>query len=198
METVGVVIPTYGDKTWVKRAERARASVENQTHTASAIYSIHEADLQSARNIGAKYCGTDWLIFLDADDTLDPRYIEKMLEGEGDVRQPATIGVYEDGHRDQEAVLIPKKPLLDGNYVVIGAMINRDVFDEVGGFRDWPLYEDWDLYLRLEEAGASFGHCPEAIYEVFVKENTRNLPARSIQEKYYAVIRAEAMKRRGV
>jgi glycosyltransferase involved in cell wall biosynthesis len=204
MSTVGVVIATFGDRRiWDKFAQRAKESAENQTRSADRIISYHvdiphSDGLSIARNRAASKMETDWVIFLDADDTLDSQYIEKMLEGEGDVRQPATIGVYEDGRRDAEAVVIPKKPLIDGNYIVIGAMMKRNLFLEVGGFRDWPLYEDWDLYLRMEETGATFGVCPEAIYEVFVKENTRNMPARVIQERYYAVIRKEAMKRRGL
>jgi glycosyltransferase involved in cell wall biosynthesis len=199
MSTVGVVIATYGDEHWTELArERALPSVKAQTIKPDLFVMPHSEDsLQEARNAGAAALSEmDWLIFLDADDTLHPQYIEKMLEGEGDVRQPATIGVYEDGRRDAEAVVIPKKNLIDGNYIVIGALINRELFDKVGGFRDLPLYEDWDLYLRLEEVGATFGTCPEAIYEVFVKENTRNMPVRSIQERWYAIIRDEAMSRR--
>lgn len=199
METVGVVVPTFGDiRQWRQLAQAAVKSIENQTRPADVHFQIHADTLEEARNVGAGQCKTDWLIFLDADDTLHPEYIEKMLEGEGDVRQPATIGVYEDGHTDRAPVVIPKKNLLDGNYIVIGAMIKHDLFDKVGGFRDEVIYEDWSLYLRLEEAGATFGVCREAVYGVFVKENTRNLPERSIQEFWYRKIRQEALQRRGI
>lgn len=198
MANVGVVVATYGDKHWRDKAIRALESAACQTVMPTAIYQPHGETLMQARNRGAAQCGTDWLVFLDADDTLHPQYIEKMLEGEGDVRQPATLGVYEDGTKDSDPVVIPSKPLIDGNYIVIGAMINHEYFSRVGGFDWWPIYEDWDLYLRMEEAGASFGVCSEAIYNVSVNENGRNKSPRIIQDKYYHMIRGEAMKRRGI
>ena len=199
MATVGVVVPTFGDDRWWRdKALVALESAARQTVPPSVVIQSHGETLQEARNGGALRCQTDWLIFLDADDTLDKNYISRMLEGTGNVRQPATIGVYEDGRRDAEAVVIPKKNLLDGNYIIIGAMIDHELFNQVGGFGDEELYEDWSLYLRLEEAGATFGVCPEAIYEVLVKGNTRNLPARPVQEHWYHKIRNDALKRRGL
>lgn len=199
LSTVGVVIATYGeDRIWRELGQRAKASIESQTVRESEWIWKHGNTLAETRNKAAAELKSDWLIFLDADDVLHPQYIEKMLEGEGDIRQPSTLGFYEDGREDEFPVLIPEKPLIDGNYIVIGAMCRRDLFFEVGGFRDHSLYEDWDLWLRMEEAGATIGKCPEAIYKVFVKEGTRNFPDRKIQEIWYHGLRTAALSRRGL
>jgi len=54
------------------------------------------------------------LIFCDADDELDYRYIEEMLKGRATSAQPSTLGVHADGHEDDYPVLIPRR----GSYMV--------------------------------------------------------------------------------
>lgn len=183
-ETVAIIVPTYGDvDEWRPLAYRALYSAQNQSHPPSDVRWVHADTLQWARNEGAERAYTDWLIFLDADDELDPYYIEKMLEGEGEVRQPATLGVHADGTVDKEANVIPPgegrmygAPLLERNHIVIGAMISKSLFDEVGGFNDLPCLEDWDLWIRCWLEGATFGVCPEAIYRVHFSDESRNNP----------------------
>jgi GT2 family glycosyltransferase len=58
--------------------------------------------------------------------------------------------------------------------VVIGAAARTDALRAVGGFREWPMYEDWDLWLRVAKAGHSFVNCPEAVYLATFNENSRN------------------------
>lgn len=99
---VTVVVATYGDVSWVKKAIKASRSVDEQTIAVEAIYS-HGDSLHQARNSGAALAKSEWLIFLDADDALDPGYVEAMLAGSGDLRQPATIGMYDNGTYDDEA-----------------------------------------------------------------------------------------------
>lgn len=178
METVGVVIGTYGDlETWKPLAERAQASVRAQSY--SPIVGVWDHDsisLQHARNRGAHSANTDWLIFLDADDELDPNYVTEMLTiaYEYDIIQPSTLGVYEDGTEDDKPVLIPEKPLGVANYLVIGSMVRASKFWEVGGFRDLPALEDWDLFRRMFFAGGKIGKAPKAIYRVHVRPDSRN------------------------
>lgn len=180
METVDVVIASYGDiEIWRPYAERAIRSVHAQTVKASLYaYHNHQAnDPGTARNASAVGTNADWLIFLDADDELDPLYVEVMLAGEGDIRQPSTIGVYQDGGTDDYPVLIPPNPggMMVGNHLIIGCMVRRTLFEIVGGFReDLPILEDWDFWIRCQLAGGTVGQCPEAIYRVHVNPGSRN------------------------
>lgn len=175
METVDVVVATFGDKNvWSSLAERAIDSAIDQTVGAHDVWYCHGGDLADARNTGAHQSVADWLIFLDADDQLDHCYIEKMLEGSGDVRQPSTLGVV-DGVEDDYPVLIkPKSSILIGNHLVIGSMVRRGLFEDVGGFRPLPVLEDWDFWIRCALVGVKFGTCPGAIYRVHVQPQSRN------------------------
>lgn len=175
MESIAVVIPAFGEMgdldalLW-----RAVESVKNQTVYAEVV-TPRLGPLSVARNTGAFTVDSDWLIFLDADDELDPHYIEEMLKGKGDIRQPSTLGVV-DGVEDDFPVLIPPHPggFLVGNHLIIGCMVRRELFNEVGSFNDLPILEDWDCYIRMVLAGAKVGTCPGAIYRVHVLEGSRN------------------------
>lgn len=205
-ETVDVVIATYGDKfLWDALAERAMHSAENQVTRPNVIWRTHGDDTENlahARNVGATESEADWLIFLDADDELDPYYVEAMLLGEGDIRQPSTIGVV-NGVEDDFPVLIQPNPggFMVGNHLVIGCMLRRELFNQVGGFRDLPVLEDWDLWIRMRLAGAQVGTCPKAIYRVHVRSASRNTEAnghhdfyRQIQSEYQAAWYAKGLQ----
>jgi GT2 family glycosyltransferase len=171
---VEVIVPTFGDKyLWSALVDRAVVSVMRQT-VKTKVWRSHEADLSTARNAGAWAAASEWLIFLDADDELDPRYVECMLKGTGDIRQPSTLGIV-NGVEDDYPVLIPlKQNLLHGNHLVIGSMVRRSLLLEVGGFRELPILEDWDCWIRLWLAGAEIGTAPDAVYRVHVREGSRN------------------------
>lgn len=184
MDTVDVVIPTFGGITreWERLRERAIHSVYEQTAVFESgvdirIWPTIGENLADARNRGANRGKGEWLIFLDADDELDSHYVEAMVAGTGDMRWPSTIGVHEDGHEDDYPVLLqPKGSLLVHNWMVIGTMIRREQFLKVGGFRDLPILEDWDLWIRLVIDGAVPMACPDALYRVHVRANSRNNP----------------------
>jgi glycosyltransferase involved in cell wall biosynthesis len=179
--TVGVVIGTYGDMDkWSEIAERAIQSIRDQSCPADRWIHVHSDTLANARNQGAKAVDTDWLIFLDADDELDPRYIESMLNRRVfsarsyEIIRPSTLGVYPDGTTDEQPVMLPWTDLTTRNCVVIGAMCPSSLFFEVGGFGDWPILEDWALWRAMVAKGARIADCKEAIYRVHVNEGSRN------------------------
>jgi glycosyltransferase involved in cell wall biosynthesis len=201
METVGIVVATFGDASWIDRAKTAVKSAENQSVPATRVVHHHAENLALARNQGADMVGTDWLIFLDADDTLDVNYVRYMMEpgedaGAATLRQPSTLGIYPDGSEDDEPVLIPERPLTQSNYLVIGTMCRRDQFLEAGGFDpEFPVLEDWDLWLRMYDIGAVIGKRPGAIYRIGVNPDSRNQNAQ-LHGRYYQRIRNRQSRRR--
>lgn len=187
---VTVIVPVFGDHArWLPVAERAVFSAIAQTAPPERVFLSMAADLCTARNGPAEWARTEWLCFLDADDELDVGYVEAMLAGEGDLRQPATLGVV-DGVEDAAPVVIPTRPLLDANYIVIGAFIRTALFWEVGGFRHLPAYEDWDLWIRAWLAGAAITCVPEAVYRVHVSPTGRNALARPDAISIYHQVRS--------
>lgn len=202
MSSISVVVGTFGDESWIKLAEeRALPSVERQTVTPHELIHEHRERLDLARNAGAEAATGDWLCFLDADDELDPRFIEEMtkviaeLEGDWLVR-PATFGIREDGVEDAEKWVFDECPLLQKNFMIIATLVRREQFLRVGGFADWPMYEDWDLWLRCHFDGAQFASAPEAVYRIHVREASRNLQDRNLQIATYNQIKAQYRGRR--
>ena len=189
--SASIVVATFGHPRWSALARfRAIPSAKRQTTSAQLIVEHGEA-LHSARNDGASRAEGEWLIFLDADDELDRGYVAAMLAAAGpdvDLIQPATKLA---GSRHPPALMEPK-PLLTGNYLVIGTAVRASLFADVGGFEEWPMYEDWDLWLRCVQAGARIGAAPSAIYRWWPSPGGRNDAPRADQRSTYAAIRRRA------
>lgn len=59
--------------------------------------------------------------------------------------------------------------------VVVGALAPTQMLRDVGGWRDWPCYEDWDLWLRCAAwRDAQVVAAPSAVYRAHVRPDSRN------------------------
>lgn len=187
---VTVVVGTFGDDKWINMArKRAIPSGEAQAPTVH----VHLDTLARARNAGAEMADTEWLCFLDADDEIEPGYFDAMAAGTADLRAPLVR--YVVGRRvPPPSNLVPDgwtpDYLRDGNVLVIGTLIRRDLFLHVGGFKEWPLYEDWCLWQRCWLAGATFEVIDDAVYRAHVRYQSRNrAPGRDERERIHHEIR---------
>ena len=176
---ITVAIASYGDSMiWLPQAERARASAESQ----APVVQVHLplGTLAEARNECLNKVETEFVVFLDADDQLAPDYIEQMEKGTADVRGPMVNfmqGISRiawqprvAGHKhDCVADCLPH-----GNWLVIGSCARTDLLRQVGGFEEFPVYEDWALWLRCWKAGATFEFMPEAVYLAEWRRESRN------------------------
>jgi hypothetical protein len=155
-------------------ATRAVPSAVEAGATATLSGGTRGERLHDIRNRLAAIAETEWLCFLDADDELRPGYFDAMAAGSADLRGPATVFVQPDGSATEPS-LVPARPLEDSNYLVIGTLIRREMFLAVGGFRNLPVHEDYDLWLRCErQRGASIEQIPEAVYVVHQRPGSRN------------------------
>lgn len=168
---VTVIVATFGDRHWAELAEeRAIPSAVDQ---ATKVINPHGQSLAAARNMGARLATTEWLCFLDADDELAPGYFDAMAAGTADLRGPA-VEYIKPGRDRGKLKVWPVVDLADGNYLVIGTLVRREMFLAVGGFLSWPIYEDWCLWQRCEIAGASIEVLPDAVYRAHVRVDSRN------------------------
>lgn len=178
---VTICIATFGDPSWRDLAA-ARAIPSAERQGVPVVY-VHGDTLHDARNSAVELADTEWVIHLDADDELTEGYVEDMCAGSADVRAPAVTYA----HANLYTCTRPKVPrvaghnhqciadcLTDGNWLVVGSMVRRQMVLDVGGWRDFPVYEDWDLWLRCHLAGASFEAIPRAVYKAHARPGSRN------------------------
>jgi len=179
VSTVSCVVATFGPEKafWDKLAHRAIASIAHQTRQPNELHRVHVPDpdsLHVARNRGASMSKSDWLIFVDADDTIHPNYIEAMLAGEGDVRIPNVERWWPDGPHEKPHQIRDGGDLLQTSHILIGAMVRRELFIKVGGFEDLPIWEDWHFWCKCWVDGAVMLRCPGAIYQAQMREDSRS------------------------
>lgn len=185
--SITVVVPTFGDDPiWREYAERAVASARTQAPTIH----VHGDNLADARNKALCMVETQYVIHLDADDTLSPGYVNAMLQGSADVRVPRvrnmrtphrvpySPNVYAHHH------LCQPECLLQGNYIVVGAAVRTELAKQVGGWWDESIYEDWSLWLRCQQAGATFEHISDAVYEFHWRPESRNHSGEAFRERH--------------
>lgn len=112
----------------------------------------------AARKRGVEASCGEYLVFLDGDDELDVDYLRETsacLAANPEASFCYTpmklfgfkTGLMELRDFNEEALI------LYGNYIGVGALQPRTLYDRVGGFAELPSYEDWDYWLRAVELG---------------------------------------------
>jgi cellulose synthase/poly-beta-1,6-N-acetylglucosamine synthase-like glycosyltransferase len=175
-----VVVATFGEDHW-RRLAATRAIPSARTMDVPVVHA-HADTLHNARNSGLGWVKTEWVIYLDADDELEPGYIDAMAAGTADLRAPAVRYVHPGGRIGRPAMprvaghthACDATCLPAGNWLVIGTCVRADMLRQVGGW--WPetLYEDWSLWLRCYKAGATFEAAPKAVYRAHIRPSSRN------------------------
>lgn len=178
--SVSVIVASYGDDRWAHLAHRraipsARAAIERR-RVQSEILDCHRPDgnLAGIRNDLAGMAEGEWLCFLDADDELEPGYLDALLAPDrwGDLRAPAIR--YVTAGRAADPITLEDRNIDTMNPCVIGTLIRRDMFHRVGGFWGERAWEDWSLFRRAWLVGARIEHVRAAVYTVHVDPAGRN------------------------
>jgi glycosyltransferase involved in cell wall biosynthesis len=132
---------------------------------------IHQDNngLPGARNRGAADATTQYLAFLDADDTIAPDFVSTLataIEHDQADRDDAIESLAISHAYCQETLTdrahgtwrVPEwdpELLLITNLHPVTCLVRRDAFEAVGGF-DASMtegYEDWEFWVRLSERG---------------------------------------------
>ena len=184
MSSISIVISTYGDEGWAELAwSRAYPSTIGQGAEEVVVQHYPKLAIGPARNLTAKKAKGDFLIHLDADDELDAGYVQAMREAiEGlppehepsrTLFQPAVRYIRKG--RMADPVLIPVKDLRHDNYLVVGTMVSRHLFEEVGGFSDYPHgFEDWSLWAKCWKSGARIQPVTHAFYHAHINPKSKH------------------------
>ena len=114
----------------------------------------------AARNLGGRAARGEYLLFLDADDVLEPGHVAACVAALDKAPREvayAYTGMRYFGQEEGELAGRPfaRETLIERNFVHASALMRREVFLEVGGFNDaWrDGLEDYELWIRMLACG---------------------------------------------
>jgi glycosyltransferase involved in cell wall biosynthesis len=154
------------------------------------------------RNFGFGHSDGDFLVFLDADDTINPQYLEKTIPLMiGNVGVVSTWMEMFEGSTERVGPSASSYPIfaptfeqiLKGNTLHCASLVSRKAFIDVGGYDSSITVgsEDWALWVSIVKAGYEVRVLPEYLfhYRVHADSLSRRMPPfeqtqRAIQEKF--------------
>lgn len=164
--------------------------------------------LPEARNSGVAYAETDLLLMLDADNELLSTAMTRQLEAlEKDPAASFAYGILAQFSADGPVALLSKMPwdpqrLRAANYIDALALIRRDALAELGGYSTDPRlhgWEDYDLWVRMADAGRHGAFVPEIIARYRVGHSSMvSFTNMSLTDAYIAVAEHAPQLMRGV
>jgi glycosyltransferase involved in cell wall biosynthesis len=150
-----------------------------QSYPGLRVISQKNAGVSATRNRGVSMTSAAWIAFLDQDDYWAPNKLERQIETiraspEIDVCVVGKRNVAQVGTTDEYRILEadyppPSQKVASELYRRLRfppscVLIRRTALLEVGGFVPVATpCEDWDLWLRMEQAGAIFASCREPL-----------------------------------
>lgn len=174
-DLVTVVIPVLNgsDEDWLKLA------INSFPTGTRVIVAENDGELAAALNAAIEEVDTEWMVVFGADDAAFEGFIEEMLSvsWNADVVYPSTVMFGEDLKEILNiypAEMFCKNRLKFHNFVPHPSLIKTEWMRRVGGYNDLPYFEDWDLFVRLSEAGARFKPCPDAHFAYRRRDTSRN------------------------
>ena len=179
-EDTTICVATFGGTEWVDLANTR--AIPSATATGATVLHHHGDTIHETRTALLEKVTTEFVVFLDADDELEPGYLEHMESSTADIMVPAVRFIWPGADIPQEAE-IPQVGghrhdcggvcLTNGNWIVIGAVC-RTAMAKAVGWREWERYEDWDFWWRLWQAGATVERVPKSVYRAYVRLDSRN------------------------
>lgn len=137
-----------------------------QLYGARYVHVTHRG-IPGARNTGLMLARGDAFLPLDADDKIDPRFIER-----------ATAHLYRGdivvtGFQDNEGIHSPAGDA-DSSPFPYCALYRTSVLRSVGGWNglQHPHFEDWDLWLDLQARGVRIAQLNEPLFYHRVRPGT--------------------------
>lgn len=103
----------------------------------------------------------EWVMVLDDDDLLDPDHLRVLAGLDGDVRY--SLPRVEGGVFDMYGHPFDPLLLVRMNIVSHTALMRRTFVDQVGGWNPVRWF-DWDMFCRLEAAGAEFSQTDQVTW----------------------------------
>jgi glycosyltransferase involved in cell wall biosynthesis len=158
----------------------ARLQALGAQYSVKLIQKTANEGITLARNSGAQAARGEFLAFIDADDTVDPRYFSRAIENLNAYDNVAFVGCWARYWGDGSGIWPawnPEPPyILFHNMVVSGSLVfRRQAFLDFG-LNDLSFefgWEDYDCVLGLIENGQRGLVLPEALFNYRVRPDSR-------------------------
>lgn len=149
---------------------RALASVLTQTYPAAAVSVAVDLKREGSavtRNRALAAVATEWVAFLDDDDSFLPQHLELLTAcaeaTEADVVYPCPEVEGRPAPALRFGLPFDAEGLRSGNYIPVTVLARTELVREAGGFHcpAGSIYDDWGCWLAMFALGAKFVHLPE-------------------------------------
>jgi glycosyltransferase involved in cell wall biosynthesis len=127
-----------------------------------------------ARNLGLSLASTPYLCCLDADDTIAPTFIERLVQAlqarpDAALAYSGMTTLGSDGVNFLPSTPFSLERLLKGNFIPCCNVFRRKAFLATRGYDPWlekygPSWEDYDLWLQMAKLGWPFVSVPDALF----------------------------------
>ncbi len=139
------------------------------------------------KNEGTKAAKADYVAYFDDDNVMYPSHMQVLwkyiTETKNDVVYGDSILIDDSGKglpqlavvsdiNDPKGINIYERNFIDTNQVIV----RKKWLEKIGGWDEsMPRYADWNLFVRLHKAGASFFHVPILITEYHVHQGSNQI-----------------------
>lgn len=214
-ESISVVIPAYNYQRYIAEAIESVLSqtlrpdqvividdgstdktleIINRYKKEITVVSQKNSGVIQTKNNGLDMAIGEWVVFFDADDILDKKYL-KTLAKEARLHHADVVYTAMEFIGAETGIFTSrpysKSSLMNGNYIHNSALIRKELLVQTGGYKKELHfgYEDWELYLALAAINARFYYVADPLFYYRRHETTsRDLGAQSKLEHAKAEI----------
>jgi glycosyltransferase involved in cell wall biosynthesis len=146
----------------------------------------------AARNHGIERARGEFVLCLDADDVLLPRFLERTVAALEENPGAAIAATHVEFFGNAEGVWEPPdfNPtlLLWENCVGSASVFRRSAWRESGGYAALPAFQDWDLWISMIERGWRWVVVPDVLYRYRVRSGSISERGRELRPELLRAI----------
>ena len=179
---------------------------EPQSHKEAVTVIVSQnGGVAAARNRAVHLLSTTHLLFIDGDDAIVPDFIERMARSanKADILYPDFVWWYRHSGGSVQNKLNITPPTLTPAAMLkfcripVTCLLPRSVFMSLGGFQDYPIFEDYEFWLRAMARGYTFKRVATTLLYRQVKAS-RNRQDAALKLKTFTSITSRFELRKGV
>jgi glycosyltransferase involved in cell wall biosynthesis len=148
--------------------------------------------LSATRNFGISKAKGEYIITLDADDKINPFYLEKAVKllnsGKADIISPwiKCFGIDNTEIKNEEGEI---EMLLAKNIITVASVYKKEIWEKVGGYdTNFLAFEDWDFWISAALKGYKWMAVHEFLFYYRKRPNSMRSEYTSDTERTVALL----------